>query len=157
MTDTAESFLAEVHTELNRLVGSTTPYSLTGLTKEERQAPPHVAWVEQGGQIAPTRLLGQLGTMVTRWELHVWHTNRENCRALLQNVYRAARNVGYGPNVLWGDYRAPTQTDAEHAKVGELLVADVTIELPIGPEPQQTATTPLTHTHTVTVGGETVC
>lgn len=174
--DDVEQLLTDIHAKLDTLQ---TPIIWTlGRTKRnEAQAPPHIAWVEPGGDFDLEAqkvggIGGQLGSLEPHLEVQIWCATLEQCRSVLRNLVIATRaKAGTRSNVEWLNYTNENEAAGGYARKGWQMTARVAIKLPLPSEAApyaQVATTAHTTVLAVlwgrfnwgtghTYGGEPVC
>lgn len=158
--DSARRFIADVMTELEALQGPI-PYTVSRLEGQLPKDLPNVAWDYGRIKHGPPDFVGynegDLATEIQELLIEIWHDSTDNCRITKNNLLLALFHVGYAPNVTFGDFDWVTAADgAAYVTRGFLLRGSVTVKLgvPTQPAPLVTVTS---HTHSITVNGETVC
>ena len=102
MTDICETVIAAIHTKIDAALSpATLPYEIGEVKIPKNDSPPRVVWSEVEGDIEPTKRAGgnpaEIGVWVCAWDVHVWHTTRENARLTVGNIAAGAVMSGYGP------------------------------------------------------------
>jgi hypothetical protein len=158
--DSAEALIEEIRVELDRLTSGswpTTRWAVGQLKKQQHATLPRIEWEELGGTFEDARLVGgaggNIGIDAAKYQITIWNSTTELCRNTMHALRVAARNVGYGPNVVFGDY---TWIDDAVTKLGRKLTFQITMRLPILCEVAQTADVDAT-THSLTVADEVIC
>lgn len=122
--------------------------------KNEHDRPPRVEWVEIGGAIQTTTTgEGGIGSDACRYDVTIWHTSVENCRATLHNLYTATQSVMGAANMIFGAYSFVPEANLHD---GRKLKLQVTLTITVSGEVAPTVEI-ASHDHEVTVGGEAVC
>jgi len=158
--DSADALIEEIRVELDRLTEGAWPSSrcvVGQLKKQQRATLPRLEWEERGGAHEDGVLIGgnagNIGVDAARFQVTIWNSTTELCRNAMHALRLAARNVAYGPNVVFGDYEWVDDANLKHGRKVTFLV---TLRLPISTEVHPTADAEA-HGHTVTVGAEVIC
>lgn len=111
-------------------------YGVSARARVLAKSPPFVWFVETGGRAGggggseEDRDRPILGSDVVTLEAGVYGRTVAECRRMLFALRVAAHNV-FSTGVLWTGYEFPSQVDPEITKAGELLVAELTIEVSV--------------------------
>lgn len=159
--DSADTLVEEIRVELNRLTGgnvwTAARWAVGQLIKQQHATFPRIEWEEIGGDIEDAQLIGgadgNVGVDASKWQVTVWNKDRELCRNTMHALRVAARNVCFGPNVIFGSY---AWIDDANVKQGRKLTFQITLRIPVPSEVAQTADLE-TFNHQVIVGGAVVC
>lgn len=167
MADPGETLIEEIRVALDALVANTEHptttnfpaerWSVGKLKKDHLTTPPRIDWVEKGGQFEQPKTSGaNAGSILldaANYEVTIWHTSAENCRATMHNLYLASRDVAGSVNVTFGRYEF---VEDANIKLGRKLKLAVTLRLTVSSEVVPTVEIE-DHEHEVFLGSEVVC
>lgn len=155
--DPAATLIEGIHRRLELLEGRDIGLAVSDLAIWEHAEPPRVVWVYGASVFETTNAAGgsdgSTAQDLARFEVHIWGADRGETRAMMHNLYNAARQEAYAPNVEIRGYEWQRAADM-HA--GYLIRLDVQLALPVAVPTQQTAIVQAQH-HTTTALGELVC
>lgn len=139
MADVVETFIENVHTELERILGVVTPNDIGAKKRPWNRSAPHVLWVL--GEIThgfADDLSDTTKAFATEFQeliIRCWHSDYESCRALKNAVLLACRNVAGGPQLQFGTFRWGTEDEPGQIKNGVTLIGSVTLALALPADP----------------------
>ncbi len=139
--DTAETFMKDVQTLLNRNQGVTVSYGIKATSRSENADFPRVEWAYDDGRIEPTEKTGDsTGAFYTDVQpliARCWGADRAACRQLRNNLILACREAARGPNFTPKRYRWLTENPEGDGLENGGVMLDVWLELklPVLSEP----------------------
>ena len=101
MADITETAIAAIHTKIDaELSPDTLPYKIGAKYIRQKATNPRVVWAEADTVFEPAKRAGgnpaEIAVDASAWDVHIWHTSRENARTTMHNILAAARQVNYG-------------------------------------------------------------
>lgn len=133
--DRAETFLAEVHADLESRTGVAVPWKFAALRWHEHAAPPVVLWRLGDIEIAPPAKVGgqdaEIAVMRQELRVRIWHRTIAETRDLFEALLRSLRMVALGPNIGLGTWSWVTEDEPAHSTKGAALEGAVLVDLPV--------------------------